>query len=30
MVVCEHGYIPPTSVPVVIREFGQEEVEFEN
>jgi translation initiation factor eIF-2B subunit delta len=29
MVVCEHGYIPPTSVPVVIREFGLEEVEFE-
>jgi len=29
MVVCEHGYIPPTSVPVVIREFEKEEVEFE-
>jgi translation initiation factor eIF-2B subunit delta len=29
MVVCELGYIPPTSVPVVIREFGQEDIEFE-
>jgi hypothetical protein len=29
MVVCDNGYIPATSVPVVIREFGQEEVEFE-
>ncbi len=29
MVVCELGYIPPTSVPVVIREFGQEDIDFE-
>jgi translation initiation factor eIF-2B subunit delta len=29
MVVCELGYIPPTSVPVVIREFGQEDIEFD-
>lgn len=29
MVVCELGYIPPTSVPVVIREFGQEDIDFD-
>ena len=29
MVVCELGYIPPTSVPVVIREFSKEDIEFE-
>jgi translation initiation factor eIF-2B subunit delta len=29
MIVCELGYIPPTSVPVVIREFGQEDIELE-
>lgn len=29
MVVCELGYIPPTSVPVVIREFGQKEIEVD-
>ena len=28
MVCCELGYIPPTSVPVVIREFGQKEIEL--
>ena len=28
MVCCEFGYIPPTSVPVVIREFGQKEIEL--
>jgi translation initiation factor eIF-2B subunit delta len=29
LIVCELGYIPPTSVPVVIREFGQEDIEFD-
>jgi len=29
MVVCELGCIPPTSVPVVIREFSKEDIEFE-
>ncbi len=29
MVVCELGYIPPTSVPVVLREFSKEDIEFE-
>lgn len=28
MIVCELGSIPPTSVPVVIREFGQEDINF--
>ena len=26
MVVCEFGSIPPTSVPVLIREFGLKEI----
>jgi len=29
LIVCELGSIPPTSVPVIIREFGQEDLEFE-
>jgi translation initiation factor eIF-2B subunit delta len=28
MVVCELGFIPPTSVPVVIREFSKEDIEI--
>ena len=28
MVCCEFGYIPPTSVPVVMREVGQKEIEL--
>jgi len=29
LIVCELGSIPPTSVPVIIREFGQEDLEFD-